>query len=320
MERALLFLYAETPVHPGGDTAAGVVDLPIQRDVTTGLPVIKGESLKGALREHFRPPAEDKRAREGWRTVFGSEPPAGGGTTTPGSLRVHEAQLLAFPTPTLDGTYAWVTSPLTRAKLARKADLAGISLSLAETSTNADDTEMSADPGDAQDSAEPDDTLCLATRDHPAGTVVGPFLVETRNDPELRAWAGVIAGLAFPDKEEHDLLFRTKFEDDLLCGSEDLLEGVSRECAPVVARVQLGAEDKQGNVTKTVQHGPFYAEYLPGETLMVALLEGRSADLTMIRELDQGILRVGGDESIGKGLMWCRVRTAGDLPAGEGAR
>ena len=67
LDRALLFLYAETPVHAGADTGLGALDLPIQREVTTGLPIIKGESLKGALRERLRPVVEDGL----WQKMFG---------------------------------------------------------------------------------------------------------------------------------------------------------------------------------------------------------------------------------------------------------
>jgi CRISPR-associated protein Cmr4 len=106
MDRALLFLYAETPVHVGADASTGALDLPIQREIGTGLPIIKAESLKGALRERFRPArdqgvARDQAAnRERWLRIFGAEPPAAGTRSAelrPGSLRVHEAQLVAFP-------------------------------------------------------------------------------------------------------------------------------------------------------------------------------------------------------------------------------
>lgn len=274
LERALLFLYAETPVHAGADAGTGVVDLPIQREIATGLPIIKGESLKGALREHFR-------AVSRWVEIFGSEPPTDGGTTKPGSLRVHEAQLVAFPAPTMRDTFVWVTSPLAQARLARKARLAGVELAVCETPSR----------------------FTLSAHASEAELVVGPYVVETRQSQALHAWAEEMALRALPE----DPFFRKKFVRDLLCGEEDLLAGISRECAPVAARVQLGAPDKAGERTKTVANGPFYSEYLPSETLMAAFLEGRPGDLDVIEALDGKVLRVGGDESIGKGLMWCRI-------------
>ncbi|NKZ07300.1 type III-B CRISPR module RAMP protein Cmr4 [Actinomadura latina] len=288
LQRALLFLYAETPVHPGGDTAAGAVDLPIQREPATGFPIIKGESLKGALREHFRTRLADDR----WVGMFGSKPPRGGGATKPGSLRVHEAQLVAFPAPTLEETFRWVTSPLALSRLARKAGLAGVPI---------------AGTGDSV----PSDSTCLTSSQRREQTVLGQYVQATQHDPALESFAANLAGLALPNAVDGYL--KKKFGKDLYCGVDELLTGISKDCAPVVARVQLGAEDAEGNPTKTVKHGPFYSEYLPSETILVALLEGRPDDLAKLQVLDSGVLRVGGDESIGKGLMWCRLHVGAEV-------
>jgi CRISPR type III-B/RAMP module RAMP protein Cmr4 len=47
---AMLFLYCETPVHAGTGTSLSIVDLPIQRERITGLPIVQASSLKGVLR------------------------------------------------------------------------------------------------------------------------------------------------------------------------------------------------------------------------------------------------------------------------------
>ena len=48
--KKILFLYVETPLHAGTGRGLGAVDLPIQRDRTTGYPIIQASSVKGALR------------------------------------------------------------------------------------------------------------------------------------------------------------------------------------------------------------------------------------------------------------------------------
>jgi CRISPR-associated protein Cmr4 len=48
---AMLFLYTETPLHAGSGTSLGIVDLPIQRERTTGYPMIQASGLKGCLRD-----------------------------------------------------------------------------------------------------------------------------------------------------------------------------------------------------------------------------------------------------------------------------
>jgi CRISPR-associated protein Cmr4 len=309
MHRALLFLYAETPVHAGADTGLGALDLPIQREVITKLPIIKGESLKGALREHLRPPTLDEGT---WKKMFGASPPRSGtpgGALLPGALRVHEAQLAAFPAPSLTG-YAWVTSPLARARLDRRAGLAGITLAPGGPGTASADDPPAAD----------DDTRCLMTSTSSRGSkkaptesvVLGSYAFTAEGDAALRQWAVGLAAAAVPDRAEH-AYFRRKLMRDTYQVSDAALTAISNECTTVAARIQLGAPDEDGNPTKTVQAGPFYSEYLPTETLLVALLEAPAADhlATLAEHLDNEVIQVGGDETTGKGLMWCRILQPG---------
>lgn len=327
MDRTLLFLYAETPVHVGADASTGALDLPIQREIGTGLPIIKAESLKGALRERFRPARDQAGARdqatdrERWLRIFGAEPPAAGTRSAelrPGSLRVHEAQLVAFPAPALARTFVWVTSPLARARLERKARLAGLNIVPASGS----------DGDDTIPSGEPAGPACLTAGSHTGLFVLGPYSVTVSHRPELADWAAYLGRAALPDLPEHNF-FKKKLAADLFACSDDLLSAISRDCAPVAARVQLGTGEDGQAPRKTVQHGPFYSEYLPAETLLAALIEcDRTDDLDYLREvLDHQVLRIGGDETVGKGLMWCRVlgpRTVQDTDnaerAGSGAR
>ncbi|HET9895398.1 MAG TPA: type III-B CRISPR module RAMP protein Cmr4 [Streptosporangiaceae bacterium] len=310
LHRGLLFLYAETPVHAGADTGLGAVDLPIQREITTGLPIIKGESLKGALRERLRTPEVD-RAR--WLKMFGDAPPSlsqPGGTLRPGEIRVHEAQLVAFPVPTLDG-FAWVTCPLVRARLHRRASLAKITSLAGDDRAGADDTEAE------------DDTRCLRTDTRLDGRktppsrpiVLGSYAFTSHGDNDFKGWATSLSGAALPELAEHDD-FRKRLQRDLYQVSDLAMKALTSECAEVRARVQLGGDDDQ-NPVKTVRRGPFYSEYLPSESLLVALIESASADhLRLLREqIGDQVLQVGGDETIGKGLMWCRLVGPEDFEA-----
>lgn len=52
-EKKLMFLIAETPLHPGSGSELGIVDLPIQRERYTEFPKIEASGLKGSLREAF---------------------------------------------------------------------------------------------------------------------------------------------------------------------------------------------------------------------------------------------------------------------------
>jgi CRISPR-associated protein Cmr4 len=303
--RALLFLYAESPVHAGGDSSLGAVDLPIQREAATRLPVIWAQSLKGALRSHARTAWSRRHTAE----VFGDEPPGSEDDTDepvttprPGSLSVGDGQLVAFPVPTVRETFAWATSPLVLGRVARKAGLAeltGLPSGMPQTGLA---------------------SVQAASRGWCTRTLVGPYVttpIYDGVDEQTAAsggmtgrWARWLAAAALTGTEV-PAFFADKLTKDLLAVPDGVLRSISEECAELAARVQLKADEK------TVRHGPFYSEYLPCETLLAALLEcSDAAHLDDLRGLLDGkVLRLGGNETIGKGLLWCRFATPAPAPA-----
>lgn len=95
----ILGLLAETPLHPGAGSSAGVIDLPVARESTTDYPVIAGSSMKGALLDRA------ERAQLNHRELFGSQDAAG-------QILISDARLLLLPVRTLSGgPYRWATCP-----------------------------------------------------------------------------------------------------------------------------------------------------------------------------------------------------------------
>ena len=107
--------------------------------------------------------------------------------------------------------------------------------------------------------------------------------------------------------------FAGKLRTDLLLAGSDIMPTLLRECTEQAVRVQLGD-------TKTVENGPFYSEYLPAETVLAASLtlrcpaargaapEDHERNAEALRVLLHGkLLQVGGDETLGKGLVWGRL-------------
>jgi CRISPR-associated protein Cmr4 len=286
----LLFLYAESPVHAGASDSVDVIDLPVQREAATTYPVIWGQSLKGALRQT----AEDESDTpgSGWspdlvRRIFGQAVDTGrqDGAGAAGLLAVGDAQLVAMPVPTLRKTFAWVTSELAIGRLARKyRTLHGTA---PQVPSAAPDAGLSVDGGWAD-----------------AGQVLGPCVLPLDQDAAgLGAWAERIADDAIgPDPAL--AYFHAKLRQDLVLVGSDAMPLLLRECTELSARVQL-------TTGKTVEHGPFYSEYLPAETIVAASLTLRDADeagLGALRGLfGGGPIQVGGDETLGKGLMWPRL-------------
>jgi CRISPR-associated protein Cmr4 len=300
----LLYLYAESPVHAGAADSLGVLDLPVQREATTGYPVIWGQSLKGALRQA----AGEAGAAKGWdeRTlteVFGSAPVGpdeSGRESTAGALSVGDAQLVAMPVPTLRHTFAWATSELALGRLARKY-----------TALRKADTPSTVSPPPSRVPAVRDGQGMATSGEWAEGAsraeVLGPCLVEFGDgtSPELREWADRLARDAVGDDPLFEP-FAGKLREDLLLVGADVMPALLRECTELTARVQLSDQ-------KTVQNGPFYSEYLPAETILAAGLSLRPGEqskvhLAALSQLLHGnLLQVGGDETLGKGLLWARL-------------
>src|SRR5581483_9391137 len=116
---ALLFIYVETPLHPGSTRGLGAVDLPIQRERTTGYPIVQSSSLKGRLRAE----AGSRLTTEEVEAVFGPETERAGDHA--GALSTGDARLLLFPVRSLAGVSAWTTSVDLLARFRRVATLAG---------------------------------------------------------------------------------------------------------------------------------------------------------------------------------------------------
>jgi CRISPR-associated protein Cmr4 len=272
-------------VHTGAAGSLDVLDLPVQREASTRYPVIWGQSLKGALRQAAGDAA--------WVSeVFGSaatDSDGQGGGTTAGTLAVGDAQLVAMPVPTLRHTFAWVTSELALSRLARKYKVV-----------------KPAAPVPGLPSTRPETGLA-SSAEWSTGTdeVLGPCLVRLSADGELTRWADRIAADAL-DWDPVFSPFAAKLREDLVLAGSDLIVEVLSESTEQAVRVQLGD-------TKTVKKGPFYSEYLPAETIMAASLTLRGAGDTEDKRraieklLDRELLQIGGDETLGKGLMWGRL-------------
>jgi CRISPR-associated protein Cmr4 len=287
MEHALLFLYAETPLHPGGSESLGGIDLPVQREASTRLPVIWGETAKGAVRAFTGPGGrmdDDTVAR-----VFGARPPAPGDPPpTAGAWSVGDARVAAFPVPTLRETFAWVSSPLVLERVARMAALAGI---------------PEQPPGRPVVRGE---EVLAASDEWQSPVALGPMDLQRAADPDGLAgqWAAWLARVALPFGGGGPFAyFKQKLGRDFLIVADDLFQSLTEECVEIVARVQL-------DDAKTVKEGPWYVEYLPAETIVVSYQHriGGGQDSDHYPEiLDGRVLTLGGDETIGKGLLWCRV-------------
>jgi CRISPR-associated protein Cmr4 len=311
----LLFLHAQTGLHPGSGTALGTVDLPVQRERHTQWPTIPGSALKGILRDRCREidsaryqddgpevPDRDRRSRrrkanedEDSRLVAVFGPGSVDRETAhAGAVSLTDARLLAFPVRSLRGVFAWLTCRAVLLRLGRDLGMANLP-PLPEM----------------PDLAGDDQALCITGSPLCVG---GNKLVLEEFDFTITGAAGGVAGW-IADHATSDPATRERLRSHLAVVSDNQFTHFARHATEIVARVGLDYE------TKTVKDGAlFYQELLPAETIFYSVVFAHPSRSTkkkmtaaevvayLSEALDSNpVLQIGGDETIGKGLCLARL-------------
>lgn len=117
-QNRILFLLAESPIHAGDKPESeGDIDQPIQKDSSTGFPIVHGSTVRGSLRHLSRSHKLDVEE------LFGSEPDSP--DPKPGIVNISDFDMLLCPVRTLSGLFAWVTTPYLLQNLQRSLQLCG---------------------------------------------------------------------------------------------------------------------------------------------------------------------------------------------------
>jgi CRISPR-associated protein Cmr4 len=304
----LLFLHAQTSLHPGSGTALGVVDLPVQRERHTQWPTVPGSALKGIFRDTCREKARARHDGDRRRTNEQDEDLVAAfgpgkvdeSSSHAGALSITDARILAYPVRSLRGVFAWVTCPAVLHRLGRDLALTRLP-GLKETVPQ---------PGKEQAACAEKSPL-LVTGDK---LVLEEFeFTRTGAAKEVAAW---VAAHAVADKET-----ASRLVSHFVVLNDDDFTHFVRHATEVVARIALHYD------RKTVKSGAlFYQEFLPTETLFYTVVlahasrkDGtvRSAD-QMLAYLRQNleetpVVQIGGDETTGKGLCGVRLSDAREV-------
>lgn len=269
MKTNTLFFHALTPVHSGtGQASASVVDLPVAREKVTGWPILPASSLKGVLRNGRRTEEADR--------FFGSLDAAG-------SVTLTDARLLCFPARSYAGTLAYVTGPRALGRFFRDARALNAAPLVSTASF----------PGALSTHAArvaPGSALTYAGRIY-----LEDLDLTAQEDAALAALAGALANVLFADAEDERAAFVRRF----VLVSDTVFDFLAETATEVIARVRLQEE------TKTVMPGGlWYEEAVPAEAIFAGfLLQPDGSDY-----VPPPVLQVGGQASVGRGLLGVRVR------------
>lgn len=317
---SVLFLYTETPLHAGSGTALGAVDLPIQRERMSGLPMVQGSGIKGALREALSARHEGGEAWDDWdRALFGPRPPSPEKKKEgeeeehfAGAMSVLDARLLLLPVRTVWGGWAWVTSPMVLERLARDLDAIG-------------EPEPPWRALEAADGEARVGTGCTVIQG--STLLIEDLEYEARPEPAVDALAAWL--------KEHALLetpayapFADRLAKQLAVVGDHELRFLTEHATEVVTRVRINPE------TGAVANGALWTEEsLPAESLLWSLAffadarapsgDARKAQALRSRLLEEmkamNRIRLGGDRTVGRGLVGVRVHAVGGQERAGGA-
>jgi CRISPR-associated protein Cmr4 len=282
-EIGVLGLYTETPLHCGAEGGTGYVDLPIQRERHTQYPVIPGSTIKGVLRDELSALGKDKIAE-----IFGAED-----ASSPGTVSFGDGILVAFPVRSSGAPFHWVTCPFV--------------LERAFRSLGAAFTIKPPAPHRAWGGGEKEESVLLEEirlRTTPGSEFFGDGKSALGKLLELLPGGSSFEYTRKLFARRLLIVADADFKELVETGTEVLtriklnLHGTTR----TIKRETLTEEDKGASDTD-LQGNLFVEEVVPPETLFLTPLRagGQAEDLvTALKE--RPVIRLGGDETIGRGV------------------
>lgn len=302
---AMLFIYTETQLHAGAGRGLGAVDLPIQRERTTGYPKVQGGGVKGRLRAAAADKVDGASfTADDVEVLFGPE--TTNADAFAGALSVGEASLLLFPVASLAGVFAWVTSLDLLARFQRTIVSLGMGLKLNPAWTLPD-------TGPAKGQVWVTDQTCDLVIKGIGGNSNSQAVVfyEYSYTPVKHALVNTVAAdlvKALPQGPEYDY-WRKALPRKLCIVPNDVLRDFAATKTAIEYHTRLNDE------TKTVESGALWSvENLPVDTLLYCplmatrarkpgvTLDGKAV-LKKFTDLKLTRVNLGGDETTGQGMV-----------------
>lgn len=268
-----LGLYTETALHCGAESGAGYVDLPIQRERHTQYPVIPGSTLKGVLRDELKADLESA----GVERVFGKED-----ASSPGTIAFQDGILVAFPVRSSGAPFRWVTSPFALNRVLR--------------AMGRPDNVPSPKLSEAWASAKASE---ISLEEVVVSLEAKPALFEDKVASPLGALKSLLPAAASHFAYIHEIL-----PTHLVIVHDDILKELVETGTEVVTRIKLNSVGTTARVSDTDSGNLFVEELVPPDALFFAPLRAPGkADESFVQAIqNRKLIRLGGDETIGRGV------------------
>ncbi len=289
---ANLFIHALSPLHIGIGQTDDIIDLPIARMQSTGIPILPGSSIKGVLRDacaQTAPPHEVHAA-------FG--PDTDSASDHAGAVTFGDARLLCLPVRSFYGTFAYVTSPLL------------LQLAARDLKTCQSEPPKTIPVFQSSTTGFVCDGTSLTEKNKNIVYLV-ELDINVKPDENTKQWASFLAEKIFETSEE-----KNSFTKRFVVVHDEIMTFLWETATQVDTRVRLDSK------TRTVATGALWMEEsLPPETLLIGITSiGKARDRktnwdeNQVRDFVFGntgirIAQFGGKSTVGRGL--CRVKLQG---------
>jgi CRISPR-associated protein Cmr4 len=300
----LTYIFVETPLHAGSGRGMGGIDLPIQRERTTGYPLVQASGIKGKLRAEATSQATGNvDMLKKVNAIFGPEAEPGKSPDHAGAISPGDARLLLLPVRSLSGVFAWTTSANVLARFVRDLNAAGVK----GVSWNV------SDPGEGKALVAPGNDVTGGGK-----VVLEEFSYDPQTSNVVQQIGTWLAKNALPHRDTQQgkvdeyAYWRTKLPKSLVVLPDADFRDFALYATEVVTRVRLE------NETKTVAGGALWTEEsLPVDTLMYTpiyamnLRQGKNGKLNLdgkavlefVKQIEPERIQLGGDETVGRGLV-----------------
>lgn len=275
MKGAISFFYSITQLHAGKGSDVGVVDLPIQREIHTGYPIVSG--IKGAMRNEFQWGNDEDR------NIFGA--PQDKNEDKAGSIAITEAKVFLFPIRSLDRGFVWITSPLVLSRISTALKI----IKKDELSNKIDDLLK-----DLKEEKE------LSTFE--SGKVyIEEYTAETKKSGQLKEIIEELKDIAPTD------YLNKKILDNVMLISDENFSFFVKNATEVNARIRINSDT---NTVDNNSGGLWYEEYLPQDTVMYSIikeLRDNNAFDQLKNKIEGSYFNLGGNATIGKGIVYTKL-------------
>lgn len=292
----LLFLYCEENLHVGAGNSTGTIDLPIQREGHTGFPKIEGSSLRGGIRESINDSIDCTKSVV-FESVFGQR----NSGDQQSAIDFPDAKLLLFPVRSYKGIFAWITCPFVLYRF-KKDFLNWFQVDLGfdvPTIENDEIVTQTTSLLEASGQVLLEEFLFTKKLNFATNPIV-PVTTPVINGSELGAWLAGALG------NSHEII--NQITRKLAIVSDEVFTDFVKLYTVKMTRNSIDPDTGTAKGTAL-----FNEEFLPSESLLYSFalasdefkVGGMKSDKVMDFFADNflPLFRLGGDKSIGKGLV-----------------